>query len=214
MRKRLAGTDLDFFLVLTCLSARSRDLNTLLKRTPKTLARELSPLYMFVARVLLTSLHDNFSLSTLEMTLVVPSLLPGVGRRDIRLPSLPRWHTRILDLQFFPGHFSYLECFGPAIRRLSALFIYFFIRFSMIRLIALHSVRRPNLEIVNKKKRICRFVDFAVLADHREKLKENEQKISTWSWLGKRKKLSNMKVTVIKIVIGVLGTVTKGLVQD
>ena len=37
--------------------------------------------------------------------------------------------------------------------------------------------RRPDLIIINKKrKRICRIVDFAVLADHIVKLKESEKK--------------------------------------
>ena len=34
------------------------------------------------------------------------------------------------------------------------------------------SARRPDLIIINKKERTCRIVDFAVLADHRLKLKE------------------------------------------
>ena len=43
------------------------------------------------------------------------------------------------------------------------------------------SARRPELIIINnnnnkKKKRICKIVDFAVLADHRIKLKECEKK--------------------------------------
>ena len=36
--------------------------------------------------------------------------------------------------------------------------------------------RRPNLIIINKKKRTCKIVDFAVPADHRIKLKECEKK--------------------------------------
>ena len=32
--------------------------------------------------------------------------------------------------------------------------------------------RRPDLIIINKKKRTCKIVDFAVSADHRIKLKE------------------------------------------
>ena len=44
-------------------------------------------------------------------------------------------------------------------------------------------------------------MDFAIVANHRLKLKEE------------LKKLWNMKVMVIQIVIGALGTVTKGLVQ-
>ena len=38
------------------------------------------------------------------------------------------------------------------------------------------SARRPDLVIVNKKKRTCRIVDFTGLAEHSVKLKENEKK--------------------------------------
>ncbi len=36
--------------------------------------------------------------------------------------------------------------------------------------------RRPDLIIINKKKRTCKIVDFVVPADHRIKLKECEKK--------------------------------------
>ena len=36
--------------------------------------------------------------------------------------------------------------------------------------------RRPNLIIINKRKRICKLVDFAVPADHIINLKESEKK--------------------------------------
>ena len=36
--------------------------------------------------------------------------------------------------------------------------------------------RRPDIIIINKKKRTCRIVDFAVPVDHRIKLKESEKK--------------------------------------
>ena len=55
-------------------------------------------------------------------------------------------------------------------------------------------------------------MDFAVPADHRVKLKENEKKDKYLDLAKELKKLWNMKVTVIPIVIGALGTVTKGLV--
>ena len=38
------------------------------------------------------------------------------------------------------------------------------------------SVRKPDLKIINKKKRICKIVDFAVPADHIIKLNECEKK--------------------------------------
>ena len=38
------------------------------------------------------------------------------------------------------------------------------------------TARRPDLVIINKKKRTCQIVDFVVLDDHRVKLKENEKR--------------------------------------
>ena len=56
--------------------------------------------------------------------------------------------------------------------------------------------------------------DFATVpADHRVKLKENEKRDKYLDLARELEKLWNIKVTVIPIVIGVLGTVTEGLVQ-
>ena len=57
-------------------------------------------------------------------------------------------------------------------------------------------------------------MDFAVTADHRLKLKESEKKDIYRDLARELKKLWNMKVTIIPIVIGALGTVIKGLVQE
>ena len=71
--------------------------------------------------------------------------------------------------------------------------------------------RKPDLIIINKKKRICKIVDFVVPADHRINLKESG-KIDKYLALARElKKLWNMKVTIVLIVIGALGTITKGL---
>ena len=84
------------------------------------------------------------------------------------------------------------------------------------------SAKRPDLIIINKKKkekkkkkkkRTCRIVDFAVPADHRIKLKECETKDKYLNLAREFKKLRNMKVTIIPIVIGAFGTVTKGLLK-
>ena len=56
-------------------------------------------------------------------------------------------------------------------------------------------------------------MDFAVPSDHRVKLKESEKRDNYLDFAMELKKLSNMKVTIIPIVIGALGTVTKGLIQ-
>ena len=56
-----------------------------------------------------------------------------------------------------------------------------------------------------KRKRTCRIVDFAVLADHRVKLKESEKRDKYLDLARELKKLYHMKVAVIPIVIGTLG---------
>ena len=56
-------------------------------------------------------------------------------------------------------------------------------------------------------------MDFAVPADHRIKLKECEKKDKYRDLARELKKLGNMKVTIIPIVIGAFGTVTKGLLK-
>ena len=53
-----------------------------------------------------------------------------------------------------------------------------------------------------KKKRTCKIVDFAVLGDHRIKLKECEKKDKYLDLVRELKKLWNMKVTIIPIMIG------------
>ena len=76
------------------------------------------------------------------------------------------------------------------------------------------TARRPDLIIINRKKRICKIVDFAFSADHRINLKENEKKDKYLDLARELKKLWNMKVTIVPIVIGALGKITKGLLKD
>ena len=73
--------------------------------------------------------------------------------------------------------------------------------------------RRPDLMKINKKKRICKTVDFAVPADYRIKLKECEKKDKYLDLARELKKIWNMQVTIIPIVIGAFGTVSKGLLK-
>ena len=81
------------------------------------------------------------------------------------------------------------------------------------------SARRPELIIIiiiinkEKKKKIenlqnCRF---SVPADHRIKLKECEKKDKYLDLARESKKLWNMKMSIVPIVIGAFGTVTEGL---
>ena len=73
--------------------------------------------------------------------------------------------------------------------------------------------RRPGLITINNKKRTCKIVNFAVPADHRIKLKECEKKDKYLDLARELKKLWNMQVTIIPIVIGAFGIVTKGLLK-
>ena len=76
--------------------------------------------------------------------------------------------------------------------------------------------RRPDLIIINKKKKkkkICKIVDFAVQADHRINLMKSENKDKYLDLARDLKKLWNMKVTIVPIVIGALGTTTTGLLK-
>ena len=54
------------------------------------------------------------------------------------------------------------------------------------------STRRPDLIVINKKKRTCKIVDSAVLADLRIKLKEYEKEDSYLDLARELKKLWNM----------------------
>ena len=57
--------------------------------------------------------------------------------------------------------------------------------------------------------RICKIVDFAVPADDRINLKESEKKDKYLDLARELKRLWNMKVTIVPIVIGAFGTITK-----
>ena len=78
--------------------------------------------------------------------------------------------------------------------------------------------RKPDLIIIKKKKEkkkksTSKVIDFAVPADHRIKLKECEKKDKYLELARELKKLWNMQVTILPIVIGAFGTVTKGLLK-
>ena len=55
---------------------------------------------------------------------------------------------------------------------------------------------------------------FALQVDYRVKLKENEKKNKYMDLARELKKLWNMKVKIIPIVIGAFGTITKGLIKE
>ena len=77
------------------------------------------------------------------------------------------------------------------------------------------SARRPDLIIINKKKKKENLQNYglAVPADYRIKLKENEKKYKYLDLARELKKLWNTKVTIIPIVISAFGTVTNILLK-
>ena len=69
--------------------------------------------------------------------------------------------------------------------------------------------RRPDLVVINKKERTYHLVDFSATEDHRVKLREIEKEDK---YLARElKKLWNMRVKVVPIINGALGTVPKDL---
>ena len=64
-----------------------------------------------------------------------------------------------------------------------------------------------------QKQENLRIADFAAPVDHRMKLKENENKDKYQHHARELKKLWNMKMTFIPIVMGALGTFTKELIH-
>ena len=73
--------------------------------------------------------------------------------------------------------------------------------------------RRQDLIIINRKERICKIIDFALPADNRIKLKECKKKDKYLDLARELKKLWSIKVTIIPIVNGAFGIVTKGLLK-
>ena len=69
------------------------------------------------------------------------------------------------------------------------------------------SARRLDQVIVNQKRETYRIIDFAIPADLREKLKESEKRDKYLDLAKELKKIWNMKMTVIPIVIGALDTI-------
>ena len=72
-------------------------------------------------------------------------------------------------------------------------------------------MRRSDLEIINKKQNTCCLVDLAILVNHKVKIKESKKRNKYCDLARELKKLLNMKVMVIPIIIGALGTIPKFL---
>ena len=67
--------------------------------------------------------------------------------------------------------------------------------------------------IFNQKKRTCKILDSAVHVEQRVNLKEGEKRDKYLDLARESKKIWNMKVMVILIVVGAIGTISKRLVK-
>ena len=69
--------------------------------------------------------------------------------------------------------------------------------------------RRPDLVVVDKKERNCKIIDFAVPRDSRIEEKEKD-KIEKYQDLRRElRKIWNVKVKIIPLVVGCLGAIPK-----
>ena len=75
------------------------------------------------------------------------------------------------------------------------------------------SARRPDLIIINKKKKLAKLWTLLSRLTTEYKLKNCEKKDKYLDLARKMKKLWNMKVTIIPSVIGAFRTVAKGLLK-
>ena len=74
--------------------------------------------------------------------------------------------------------------------------------------------RRPDLVVVDKKERSCKIIDFVVLGDSRIEEKEKD-KIEIYQDLGRELgKICNVKVKIIPLVVGSLGSIPKQFGKD
>ena len=69
--------------------------------------------------------------------------------------------------------------------------------------------QRPDLVVVDKKRRTCKIIDFAVPGDSRIEEKEKE-KIEKYQDLRRElQKIWNVRVKIIPLVVGSLGVIPK-----
>ena len=66
--------------------------------------------------------------------------------------------------------------------------------------------RKPDWVLINKKKRTCHLKNFAISIEHRLKTKNRQ----IFGFQQRTEKLQKMRMMVIPIVVGALGTISKG----
>ena len=73
------------------------------------------------------------------------------------------------------------------------------------------TARRPNIIFIDKKHHECQIIDFAIPYDTRVDDKEVEKIEKYFDLARELKKVWNMKVIVVRLVVGALGTPAKEL---
>ena len=74
--------------------------------------------------------------------------------------------------------------------------------------------QRPDLFVVNKKRRTCKVIDFAVSRDSSIENKEKENVEKYQDLKRELQKIWNVRVKIIPLVVGALGAIPKRIVRD
>ena len=73
------------------------------------------------------------------------------------------------------------------------------------------ALNRPDIIIKNKKEKICTLIDVAITADRIAVQKEAEKKLKYKSLCIQIQGMWNLKCTIIPVIIGATGIVTRSL---
>jgi hypothetical protein len=76
------------------------------------------------------------------------------------------------------------------------------------------TANRPDIIIKNKKEKPCKLIDMAIPADRNVVQKEAEKKLKYKSLYIEMQRMWNLKCTIISIVIGATGIVTRSLKKN
>ena len=74
--------------------------------------------------------------------------------------------------------------------------------------------RRPDLVAVDKKRRTCKIIDFAVPGDSRIEEKEKEKTEKYQDLRRELQKIWNVRMNIIPLVVGSLGAIPKQFGRD
>ena len=73
---------------------------------------------------------------------------------------------------------------------------------------------RPDIIIKNKKEKTCTLIDVAIPADRNVVQKEAEKKLKYNSLCIERQRMWNLKCTIVQVIIGATGIVTRSLKKN